>query len=119
MLNIEHHFARMMAFSRATFGPGERRKGIIDHIRKELDEIEAGDGDPKEWVDVIILGIDGLWRSLHARGWQWGVIPLRMATLLVAKQDTNEEREWPDWRTASPDKAIEHIRRGRDADTAD
>jgi hypothetical protein len=29
---------------------------------------------------------------------------------LKAKQTKNENREWPDWRTAAPGKAIEHIR---------
>ena len=28
-----------------TFGPGERRQGICDHIRKELAEIEARPDD--------------------------------------------------------------------------
>ena len=29
---------------------------------------------------------------------------------IKAKQARNEARTWPDWRTASPDKAIEHDR---------
>ncbi|MGH6882853.1 MAG: dATP/dGTP pyrophosphohydrolase domain-containing protein [Hypericibacter sp.] len=29
---------------------------------------------------------------------------------VVAKQAVNEQRSWPDWRTADPDKAIEHVR---------
>ena len=29
---------------------------------------------------------------------------------LVAKQDKNERREWPDWRTVPKDRAIEHKR---------
>jgi hypothetical protein len=29
---------------------------------------------------------------------------------LVDKQDKNERRTWPDWRTAPADRAIEHNR---------
>jgi hypothetical protein len=111
MTDLEAHIRRQMAFSRATFGPGERRKGVIDHIRKELDEIEAGDGDPKEWVDVVILALDGLWRSLHfGKNVSWPNVPGTADYLIIGKQSRNEQREWPDWRTADPEKAIEHVR---------
>ena len=36
-----------------------------------------------------------------------------LACLLIERKQTeNEKRDWPDWRTADPDKAIEHIREG-------
>jgi hypothetical protein len=95
------HVARQMAWSRATFGPGTRTKGVLDHIRKELIEVEA---DPfgDEWVDVIILAFDGAWRH----GWQ----PEALIAAIKGKQVKNEQRQWPDWRTASQDHAIEHVR---------
>lgn len=31
---------------------------------------------------------------------------------LVAKQERNEARDWPDWRTVPEGQAIEHIRTG-------
>src|SRR5690606_4673333 len=34
------HLARQREFSERAFGPGPRTKGVIDHIRKELAEIE-------------------------------------------------------------------------------
>jgi hypothetical protein len=37
-MDLKQHLIRQMAFSHATFGPGERRDGVIDHIRKELIE---------------------------------------------------------------------------------
>ena len=111
-MDLIEHLKRQMAWSRATFGPGERRRGVIDHIRKELDEIEAGDGDPKEWVDVVILAFDGLWRAMRAHGVSWGPIAHRMWLEIEGKQGINEQRTWPDWRTADPDKAIEHDRSG-------
>lgn len=118
MFDLIAHLKRQIAFSRGTFGPGERRDGVIDHIRKELDEIKAGNGDPKEWVDIVILGFDGLWRSLHAGtsddGYRldWEDIPHTMTALLEAKHAKNEQRDWPDWRAADPNKAIEHVRGG-------
>lgn len=114
MLDLEKHIARQIAFSVKTFGPGERSAGVIAHVRKELEEIEAEAGPADraaEWVDVVILGLDGLWRALAASGVPPGVVPGKIAHMLVVKQGDNEARDWPDWRTASPDRPIEHVRR--------
>lgn len=96
------HLERQRDFSRATFGPGQRTLGVLDHIRKELAEIEADPDDLMEWVDVIILAFDGAWRA----GWE----PDEIINAVKKKQYRNEQRTWPDWRTASEDKAIEHDR---------
>lgn len=96
------HLTRQRQFSERTFGPGPRTKGVLDHIRKELGEIEADPSDLREWVDVIILAFDGAWRAGHG--------PQDILDAVVAKQARNEARTWPDWRTAAPDKAIEHDR---------
>lgn len=93
---------RQRVFSERTFGPGRRTKMVIDHIRKELIEIEAHPSDLTEWIDVILLALDGAWRC--------GATPARIAAGIEAKQMKNEGRAWPDWRTADPDKAIEHRR---------
>jgi len=92
---------RQREFSLKTFGPGLRTKGMIDHIRKELDEIEADPTDLMEWADVAILALDGAWRA----GWS----PEEIAGALRAKLEKNQSRKWPDWRTSEPDKAISHI----------
>lgn len=96
------HLTRQREWSGKTFGPGDRAKGVVDHIRKELLEIEADPGDLKEWIDVVILALDGAWRS--------GATPDQIIAALVGKQTRNEKRDWPDWRTADPNKAIEHVR---------
>lgn len=96
------HIDRQRKFSYKTYGPGGRDNGIVDHIRKELVEIEEAPEDLEEWVDVIILAIDGAWRA--------GFGPQEIIDAIVAKQLKNENRQWPDWRTAEPGKAIEHIR---------
>lgn len=111
-MNLESHIHRAMAFSVATFGPDKRRRGVIDHIRKELMEIDNApdDDDPaKEWVDVLILAIDGLWRELHHQGVPWDMIPSVITGMLCGKQGVNEQRNWPNWREQSDDHAIEHI----------
>lgn len=101
-MNIISHLRRQRAFSLHTFGPGTRTAGVCDHIRKELKEIEAAPADISEWVDVILLAFDGAWRS--------GATPEQIAAAIEAKQTKNEGRVWPDWRTMSPDRAIEHDR---------
>lgn len=93
---------RQITFSQKTFGPGARHQGVIDHIRKELLEIEANPTDLEEWIDVVMLAFDGAWRA--------GFTAYQISDQLMAKLEKNEKREWPDWRTSDPDKAIEHIR---------
>lgn len=89
-------------FSEQTFGPGQRLDGVLKHIKKELIEVEECQGkDAIEWADVIILAIDGAWRSGHS--------PLEITNALEAKLDKNKARKWPDWRTAGPG-AIEHLK---------
>ncbi|WP_249173281.1 dATP/dGTP pyrophosphohydrolase domain-containing protein [Burkholderia dolosa] len=100
--DILAHLQRQREFSERTFGPGARTAGICDHIRKELKEIEANPGDLTEWIDVVILALDGAWRA--------GGSPQQIIDAIVAKQTKNEGRTWPDWRTVPADKAIEHDR---------
>lgn len=101
VIDVEH-LARQIRFSLHTYGPGERTKGVIDHIRKELVEIELNPTDLEEWIDVIILALDGAWRSGHRAQ--------QILDAIVDKQTKNELRSWPDWRTADKNKAIEHVR---------
>lgn len=113
-MDLKQHLIRQMAFSHATFGPGERMRGVCDHIRKELDEVVDGEGDAAEWVDVVILALDGLTRRLAFVGGGERADPKRVAemvcNMIEGKQTRNEARTWPDWRTQSTDKAIEHVR---------
>lgn len=102
--NLIDHIFRQREFSRKTFGPGDRCAGVRDHIRKELDEVAAEPVGKRlpEWVDVILLALDGAWRDGHE--------PEEIARAIRDKQTKNETRDWPDWRTAPADKAIEHTR---------
>ena len=96
------HIRRHMEFSARTFGPGQRTAGVVDHIRKELLEVEAAPHDLEEWVDVWMLALDGAWRS--------GATPEQIVAQIEAKQTKNEGRRWPDWRVVPTDRAIEHDR---------
>lgn len=102
--DLVEHLERQQDFSLSTFGPGKRTKGIIDHIRKELREIENDPTDLMEWIDVILLGLDGAWRS--------GNEPQEITQALHDKLERNKARNWPDWKAADPEKAIEHVRAG-------
>lgn len=99
------HLTRQSLWSYQTFGPGDRTLGVVDHIRKELDEILEADANGwptlPEWVDVIILALDGAWRS--------DATPVEIIAAIKAKQAKNEAREWPDWRTQPVGMAIQHI----------
>jgi len=182
-MKLEQHIIRQMDFSANTFGPGDRFKGVTDHVQKEMVEIREGRDDPAEWVDVWLLTMDGLWRCLrqqyveitdlelatmivelrdaakagivdecvngadpfaklavelellqdgenHDHAWVrlnlWATMGLYRSlriedmtrsvdstralaeAMIEQKQEKNERRVWPDWRTQSPDKAIEH-----------
>jgi len=119
-MNLFEHLRRQAAFSRATFGPGARTNGVSDHIRKELIEVQTATTAAErseEWTDVAILGLDGLLRSCADQLRQIGAgeptnaeVADMACRLIREKQDTNEIRVWPDWRTSDPEKAIEHDR---------
>mgnify|MGYP000558926254 CR=1 FL=1 len=93
---------RQREFSLRTFGPGARAAGVVAHIRKELLEVEAAPADLSEWVDVMILAVDGAMRAGHA--------PAEVLTGYRAKLERNFARTWPDWRTMPADGPIEHVR---------
>lgn len=111
-MNLIEHLVRQQHFSRRAFGPGSRMEGVSDHIRKELVEVKDGDNGPKKWGDVTLLALDGLWRSLREAypNMTETDIAYMACQMISQKQTKNEGRDWPDWRTAEPGKAIQHIR---------
>lgn len=133
---FQEHLARQCAIGREKFGPGERSKGVRDHILKEFVEIDKAEGPVErasEWVDVAILGLDGLLRAVREMLrdqlrdrpgviYDDGVVigfnsePTNDYVAAVAvemirqKQLKNELRDFGDWRGRSEDEAIEHKR---------
>jgi hypothetical protein len=90
-------------WSKETFGPDYHPARIIEHIRKELIELEQDPDDCAEWIDVIFLALDGARRSGHDANW--------IVMTMDEKHDENQSRKWPDWKTQNLDKPIEHIRK--------
>lgn len=108
--DLIRHLHRARSFSFKTFGPPNKPRaeglhaasGVIDHLGKELREASAAPHDLEEWADIAILAFDGALRM--------GYTPEQIAGALSIKQRKNELRRWPDWRTAVPGRAIEHVR---------
>lgn len=98
------HIDNQREFSLRTFGPVERTAGILAHITKEVEEVRAKPYDLEEWIDIIILAIDGAHRT--------GAGSQTIIDGIKAKQVKNETRKWPDWRTVEPDAPFEHDRTG-------
>lgn len=88
-------------WSRQTFGTGKQTHRMIDHIRKELLEIEADPTSVEEWIDVVAIALDGACRLATAD---------EVISILRHKFEVCQQRQFPDWRTSDPNKAIEHIR---------
>jgi len=79
-LNLQRYWSAM------TFGHGLRTMGLIKHIQEELDEIRADPTDVYEWIDVVILALDGAWRA--------GYTAEEVVDALVKKQQVNFQRKW-------------------------
>lgn len=98
--DLGDYVERQREWSRRTFGPGQRTIGLTRHIEKECAEIREAPTDREEWIDVIILAIDGFWRA--------GGQPDDLSRLLQAKQEKNFARQWP---PAGPEtEPVEHVR---------
>lgn len=90
------------AWSRATFGETFHYERLTNHIRKELCEIEADPQDLEEWIDVIIIAMDGASRS--------GASSAEIEEALMKKLAKNRARKWPDVSQLELGAPIEHVR---------
>lgn len=97
---IVSYLRRQMKWSEKTFGPGPRTIGITKHIEKECEEIRQNPTDLEEWIDILILGLDGYWRA--------GGKAEDLMLHLQMKQDKNFARQWP--APISQDLPVEHVR---------
>lgn len=91
--------ANQMDWSKRTFGPGKRTIGITKHIEKECAEVRENPDDLSEWVDIMILAMDGYWRA--------GGTPEMLLHDIIAKQAINRERKYP---KTGEDEPSEHVR---------
>ncbi len=107
-MTLQEYIQRHIDWSQSTFGSGRRTVGLCKHIAKELDEIRGAPADVFEWIDVIILGIDGATRCAIDNNVPLCAVAEHVATRLAAKQDANHLREWP--KTSNEDEPTEHVR---------
>ena len=98
-MNILNWLRAHRKWSVKTFGVGRRTNGIIKHIQEELKEIKANPTDVKEWVDVVILALDGAQRA--------GYTSEQVIGALREKQRTNFRRKWP--MPGLEDESVHHI----------
>ena len=99
-MTLSNYLQSQARWSIKTFGIGRRTKGICKHIQKELLEIQQQPENTDEWIDVIILGLDGYWRA--------GGTPESIMKDLQTKQNINFLREYPF--PTSEDEPSEHNR---------
>jgi len=100
LLGLREYLDRQKAWSEPTFGTGLRTGGLTKHIEKELAEIRKAPTDVLEWIDVIILALDGAWRCSASTQ--------DVVDALAKKQDVNLARKWPP--PGPEDVPNEHIR---------
>lgn len=110
---FKEYVTQQILWGERTFGPGYRTNGVLQHIEKEIEEVRAEPHDLEEWIDLIVLSVDGAWRSIHRDLRE--VLPEEAVAEMVvaclwAKLMKNKARTWPDWRERSEDEAIEHDR---------
>ncbi len=91
-------------WSRETFGPDDVRGpiGPLKHLAKEAAEAQKEPTDLKEYVDCLFLTCDATRRA--------GFTCKELLTAAFAKLEENKLRQWPDWRLAPQNEAIEHVR---------
>ncbi len=99
LFDLAEYIRLQNKWSEHVFGEGRRTEGLCRHIALELEEIRAAPSDLEEWIDVIILALDGAWRT--------GAPAEAIIEGLRAKQGTNFTRRWP--ANPSPDEPTEHM----------
>jgi hypothetical protein len=92
-----NYLDRLCEWSRITFGEGKRTFGITKKIEGELGEICSDPNDLMEWVDVIMLAMDGFYRA--------GGNQDRLGEMLEEKLRINRKRTYP---KPIGDEAVQH-----------
>lgn len=100
-MDIKHFITDVTNWSFGVHGPGQNTMRILNHMRKELDEVQDNPQDIYEWADVIILALNGAARQ--------GFSPDDIVEALYAKLVKNKSRKWPDYRTHPEDQPLEAL----------
>lgn len=105
-MNDQMYLSDIVAYMKAhlewslkTFGTGHRTEGLLRHIEKEIAEVRSDPLNVFEWVDIVILSLDGALRA--------GASPEMIRDALWAKQRVNMNRVYP---KVAQDEPSEHVR---------
>ena len=99
---LQDYLEEQIAFSKEAFGSEPRLEGVLEHIKEEVEEVRESPNDLEEWIDLVMLSLDGAWRSGHN--------VQEIIAMLKYKLDKNKNRDWPDWKTSDPTKPINHVK---------
>jgi len=99
MFNFKEFIERKMKWSFETFGEQEVC-GVIDHIKDELLEVKENPEAIEEWIDIILLAIDGASRV--------GFSADDIINELERKLQINTSRRWEGVEKGT--SAIKHIK---------
>ena|SRR3990172_3923127 len=89
-MDLTSYIRDQIQWSKKAFGEGRRREGLLRHIESEIKEVRESSDDYfelTEWIDIIILALDGAWRI--------GFTPEQITHQLESKQILNRMRSWP------------------------
>jgi hypothetical protein len=103
MKTLTDFWYEQAAWSEETFGPSIERgpRGVLLHLKKEVDEALEAPNDLEEYVDLLLLVFDATRRA--------GFWYHELVAAAFEKLAKNKARKWPDWRNLS-DVPVEHIR---------
>ena len=86
-MSLGEFFDRKYKWSLKTFGEKPNAAPLIKHVRREVKECADQPGDLIEWVDVVLLALDGAARYAHANGHEF-------VAAMMGKQIVNCRRKW-------------------------
>lgn len=91
----------LTVWSQQTFGSDEERdcRGPLEHLKKEIKEVESNPGDVTEWADMFLLYLDGLRRA--------GIGFPMLVEVAKRKLKYNQARQW---NKAENGKVSEHVK---------
>lgn len=99
-MDISHLVQHQKDWSSHEFGEGLLTERVLKHIEKEIAEVRAKPEDLGEWIDIVLLALDGAWRT--------GASSLDIQQALVDKLAINEGRKWQ--KPADENEPFEHVR---------
>lgn len=89
-------------WSLSVFGPDYTYGELLAHIRKEVAEVAANPNDTTEWIDIILLAMDGYWRANDRTS--------RAQNLMRDLAAKVEENKYRQWERSAPGEPMEHKR---------